>query len=248
MIAFVATPEQVPLYEEIDASEDGPGYTCYGGPGGPQDGNTGFLGGWAPGTDPYDFPAGTGVRMEPGSKVILQVHYNQVTWDGEPDNSSIDVMVAPSVAKEAQWAFFANPQWIFSGAMPIAAGDPDAVHSFALDPTPYFGGAFDVYQVGVHMHTRGTEATLDVVRAETNEESCLLDVPRWDFDWQFPYRLIEPTRINPGDHLRLTCHWDNSLENQPYVGGMAMPPSDLNWGEGTNDEMCLGLVYITTDI
>lgn len=247
VIAFMATPAQVATYQALDDAEEGPGYTCYGGPGGPNDGTTGFLGGWAPGTDPYDFPAGTGVRVDPGSKVVMQVHYNQITWNGEPDRTSVDVMLADSVDKEAQWAFYANPQWIFGLDMPIPAGDPDVVHSFSLDPTGFFGGAFDMYQVGLHMHTRGTQATLDIVR-ENSDEACLLDIPRWDFDWQFPYRLKEPVRIDKGDQLRITCHWDNSPENQPSVGGMPMPPQDLNWGEGTNDEMCLGLVYLTTDI
>jgi hypothetical protein len=92
------------------------------------------------------------------------------------------------------------------------------------------------------MHTRGTSATLDTLRADGGDE-CLLDIPRWDFNWQFPYRLVEPTTLNPGDKLRITCHWDNSPQNQPAVDGMPMAPGDLNWGEGTGDEMCLGAIY-----
>jgi hypothetical protein len=247
IIAFLAPPGEVAKYEQLDAAEAGAGYTCYGGPGGEQDINTAFLGAWAPGAGAYDFPAGTGVPVEPGSKIIMQVHYNLVTWDGEPDRTSIDVMVDTSVEREAQWAFFADPTWFFGGEMPIPAGDPDVVHTFSMDPTGYIGGDFDVYQVGVHMHTRGTKATFDVVRPDESEQ-CVLDVPRWDFDWQFPYRLQEPVRVSEGDQLRITCHWDNSPGNQPFVGGMQTPPVDINWGDGTKDEMCLGLVYVTTDL
>jgi hypothetical protein len=152
------------------------------------------------------------------------------------------------VEKEAQWQFYADPSWFFGGEMVIPAGDPDVVHTFSMDPTAYLGGDFDVYHVGLHMHTRGTEATLDIVRAESADETCLLDIPRWDFNWQAPYRLQQPVRVSQGDQLRITCHWDNSQQNQPSVNGMPMAPNELNWGEGTGDEMCLGLLYVTTDM
>ena len=45
--------------------------------------------------------------------------------------------------------------------------------------------------------------------------------------------------FNPGDKLYLECHWDNSGGNQTGA------PKDTLWGEGTGDEMCLGVVYIT---
>jgi hypothetical protein len=44
----------------------------------------------------------------------------------------------------------------------------------------------------------------------------------------------------PGDRLRIECHWDNTLDNQPIVDGEPLQPVDLNWGEGTTDEMCVG--------
>jgi len=41
--------------------------------------------------------------------------------------------------------------------------------------------------------------------------------------------------VNPGDSIRVECHWNNS----------APGAVDVNWGEGTGDEMCLGLFYMT---
>jgi hypothetical protein len=51
-------------------------------------------------------------------------------------------------------------------------------------------------------------------------------------------------RFSPGDELRIECHWDNSPENQPIVGGQQQVPQDVGWGEGTSDEMCLGGFYV----
>lgn len=248
VIAFVARPSQVKAYEALDRAEEGAGYTCYGGPGGGNSGETGFLGAWAPGNPPADYPAGTGVRMEPGSKVILQVHYNMVTYDGRPDRSSIQLKVDSSVDREASWAFFANPAWVFGGDMPIPAGDPDVEHSFALDVTAFVspGRGVTLYEAGLHMHTHGVAAKLDIVRQNGNDE-CVLDIPRWDFDWQFPYRLTSAKRFEPGDQLRIGCRFDNSPTNQPIVDGVLVPPRDITWGEGTDDEMCLGMLYIVPD-
>ena len=38
-----------------------------------------WLGAWVPGTDAGDLPEGTGIRVEAGSKLLLQVHYNSDT-------------------------------------------------------------------------------------------------------------------------------------------------------------------------
>jgi hypothetical protein len=57
--------------------------------------------------------------------------------------------------------------------------------------------------------------------------------------------LVQPKTARPGDSLSLECHWDNSASNQPIVNGVRQAPIDLNWGEGTNDEMCLGGFFIT---
>ena len=77
-------------------------------------------------------------------------------------------------------------------------------------------------------------------------EECLIDIPRWDFNWQGGYQLAEPIVFNPGDELEIECHWDNSAANQPYVDGVQLAPVDVGWGEGTGDEMCLGIVTVST--
>lgn len=46
--------------------------------------------------------------------------------------------------------------------------------------------------------------------------------------------------VNPGDHLRIECHWDNSAAHQPTVGGTKLELSNVMFGENTTDEMCVG--------
>ena len=67
------------------------------------------------------------------------------------------------------------------------------------------------------------------------------DIPHWDFHWQGGYALKTPKAVGSGDSISIECHWDNSAANQPH----GEVPHDLNWGEGTEDEMCLAFLYIT---
>ena len=63
----------------------------------------------------------------------------------------------------------------------------------------------------LHMHRLGQAGSLTLVKADGTEQP-LLDIPRWDFDWQFSYELSEPVDFQDGDKLRLECIFDNSIE------------------------------------
>ena len=76
-------------------------------------------------------------------------------------------------------------------------------------------------------------------------DSCLVDIPAWDYHWQNAYQLKKPVEIFLGeDELYLSCTWDNSPANQPYVDGVQQPPRDVNWGSKATDEMCIGFLYL----
>ena len=237
VIAFLVSPDQAAAFDALDQNEAGPGYTCFGGPGNGNDPGTAWIGAWAPGSAGGDLPAGTGIEVLPGSKIALQVHYNTAHGDPGPDMTSIDVKLDAAVEKEAHWQFWADPVWVYGGGMDIPMGDADVTHAFSSDPTGYMSGGkpMTIHSTALHMHTRGTKATLGVKRAAGAEE-CLLDIPRWDFHWQLNYALEQPVHVAPGDELSIACHWDNSAGTK-----------DLAWGEGTGDEMCLGAVYVTAD-
>ncbi|KYF72365.1 hypothetical protein BE15_06965 [Sorangium cellulosum] len=94
------------------------------------------------------------------------------------------------------------------------------------------------------MHTRGRRARLEIERAG-GRSACVLDIPRWDFHWQGSCTLAAPEVLNPGDTLSIERPWDNTPENQPFIDGQPRGPTDVVWGEGTNDEMCLGTFCMT---
>jgi hypothetical protein len=97
-----------------------------------------------------------------------------------------------------------------------------------------------VYAAAGHMHLLGR--SIDIVANKgTDREVQLLDVPVWDFDSQGAIPLASPVDLKPGDSLTVTCTHDAKLRRQlPALAG-----SDaryITWGEGTTDEMCLGIL------
>jgi hypothetical protein len=243
-IAFVASPEQVPAIEALDQADPGPGYPCYGGP----QAAASWLGVWTPGSFGADFPEGTGIRVDPGSKVILQVHYSPQNGPPRPDRSSIDVKLDPSVGKEAWIQPWFDPSWYGDGVMAIPAGKAEVSYSVAYDPTLFItkGKPVLMYTAGLHMHALGKRGKITLERGDKSSE-CLLDIPRWQFHWQGAYGFETPRLIRPGDRISQECHWDNSAANQPVVNGIKQPPHDVDWGEAATDEMCLGGFYLTLE-
>ncbi|WAS97099.1 monooxygenase [Nannocystis punicea] len=251
-IAFLIPPGSVTTYKNLDAAEDGPGYTCYGSPGG-----GGFsqqwLGAWAPGTQP-SLDEKRGIPVQPGSAIVLQMHYHPMSGTSPADQTRLRLKLADSVEVPLHVIPFTNPDWL-GGSMQIPAGESSVVHDFEVDLTGFIGDFFPqagvkngepfvMHEVSLHMHTRGRRASLELDR-QGAEDECALYIPNWDFSWQGGYRLNEPITVKPGDRLRLTCEWDNSAANQPFENGVQVEPADLGWGEGTGDEMCLSVLTVS---
>ena len=85
-----------------------------------------------------------------------------------------------------------------------------------------------------HMHKLGVSGTARLLKAG-GDSQMILDIPRWDFDWQREYQLVTPLSFIPGDSVELTCSWNNTDANQPIVDGSRQAASDV---------VCRGVVAI----
>lgn len=259
VIAYLLEPDEVEAYQAMAASEEGPGYTCYGGPSTNEEDNGGEvrqLASWAPGAAPTEYPEGTGILVDPGSALVLQMHYNTVSAAPAPDRSSVALRLASEVERPAMVQLMSNPDWLDPGGMPIPAGEASVIHSSEVDLPLYlaflgsgdigidYGDPFEIHSVGFHMHELGVRGRTSIIRADGTEE-CLLTIEDWDFNWQGRYILAEPIVVNSDDRLYIECEWDNSAANQPIIDGQQADPIDVEWGDGTRDEMCLTGLYIT---
>jgi hypothetical protein len=92
------------------------------------------------------------------------------------------------------------------------------------------------------MHLLGREISI-VANAGKPDEETLLDIDMWDFDNQGARPLAEPFDLAAGDTLTVTCTHDAKLRSQlPALEGT--DPRYITWGEGTTDEMCLGILTV----
>jgi len=262
VIAFVINPGAVDDFRAMDANDEGPGYTCFGSPSvGPSSvasaSSWRWLGSWTPGGSARLMPEGTGIAIQPGSVVVTQLHYNTLEAEPASDLTRIEVQLDDEVDKPALVMPITRFQWIGgSEPMSIPAGSTDTVHTMRADISENIlgylgapiglttGDPYQIHSIGIHMHLLGTHGRIWIDRADDSQQ-CLLDIPEWDFNWQGTYELQEPITVNAGDLFNMECQWDNSAENQLIVDGEQLPAQDLEWGDGTRDEMCLAIAYIT---
>lgn len=208
--------------EKLDAAEAGPGYTCFGGPGSNGAPAT-VYGAWVPGTSATQYPPTTGITMATENVIVMQIHYNTSHGGGQdhaigPDLTTIKLQLAKGrVEKPATIFPIADLNFTIP---PKSSGYTSAV-SF-----PFPVGA-SLYGMGPHMHTRGRQISVSA------DNTCLVNVPSWDFNWQQLYQFTTPVPLKAGTRLRLSCTWDNASDKV------------VRWGEGTEDEMCLNYLYLT---
>ena len=265
VLLFEVRASAVPRVRELDEREPGPGYTCFGGIGVSPTVRAGKLAkgdlvdfdaqmivGWAPGagaTDvagaPTALPEGTAIKLAPGSRLVMQVHYSLDNYEralaGKRDRTRVDIWLAKQDEPLRQAVWVPLLEHDFRVPPNAGPGNPRATARAEL-PLPF---PLEVRGVAPHMHLRGKSIRVDALPAGSTEDDapmCLLDVPRWDFHHQEGYWLERGVRVGKAS---VTCQWDNRAGAQPVVNGKRKPPHELRWGEGTDDEMCLAFLYAT---
>ena len=245
---YVIPPEFVDQIKDWDAAEEGPGYTCFGGPSGAVESKipTLLLSAWIPGRSGSVLPDDIGILIKPGSYLALQIHYNSTGTMPESDQTKLQFQLSDTVAKPAVYAPFLSLEWVL-GNMEIPAGEANVKHDIRGDPREFFelfiqdldfSNGFNIHGLMFHMHTLGRKGEVAILKPNA-DPSILLNIQDWDFDWQQEYYLETPYAFKNNDLLKLSCTYDNSKANQPCLNGKCREPSDVNWGEGTNDEMCV---------
>ncbi|GAA3389643.1 monooxygenase [Cryptosporangium minutisporangium] len=97
-----------------------------------------------------------------------------------------------------------------------------------------------IYAVAGHMHLLGKSIRVEL-NPGTPGAKTLLDVAQYDFDDQGARSLTPPATVKAGDTLRVTCTHDATLRRKlPEL--QSLEPRYVVWGDGTSDEMCLGVV------
>jgi len=188
----------------------------------------GNLGGFAPGLQPINFPQDTGVLFPKDSNFVFQMHY---TPNGKEtvDRSRIGLYFHKKPPK-----FPLHMMSMGDLRFVIPPGAKDHTVTTKSKPTQR---DMIVYDIMPHGHLRAKAARLEVTYPDGREE-VLLNVPRYDFNWQTGYVLTQPVTIPKGSTLVWNFTWDNSAQNPANPD----PEIPVRWGDQTFEEM--GLVFM----
>ena len=103
-----------------------------------------------------------------------------------------------------------------------------------------------IVRAQAHMHLLGQSFKL-VLNPGTPQAQTVLDVPDYNFHYQKAYNLAKPVRVTAGEPLQVTCTYDPTLDQELPILRKA-PAHYVTWGDGSSDEMCLGLSWISSTL
>ncbi len=231
-----------------------------------------WVGAWAPGGGERVMADDIGIPLRAGTQLVVQVHYNLLAGTGT-DRSTVRLRLSDadgSAKQPLQTMLLPAPVELpcrenrTKGLCNRTVAVADLKKRFDENPAtadllhllcgPVKAGPVQsctrpirseatIRAVAGHMHLLGRAITVDVNKG-TPKAQRVLDIPNWNFDDQGSIPLKKPVDIGPGDTITVTCTHDQGLRDLlPAFKGTQ--DRYVAWGEGTTDEMCLGIVLMT---
>ena len=183
------------------------------------------LAGFAPGEQPKVYPAGTAKLVKAGASLVFQMHYTP-NGTAATDRTYIGLFFAREpVRRKVLTATATNRSFV------IPAGDAN------YEVRSSWTAKEDVRIVDLmpHMHYRGKDFRYTAVFPDGRSE-VILDVPKYDFNWQLLYRFQSAFVLPQGGRIDCVAHFDNSPRNRYNPD----PGKDVRWGPQTWEEMMIG--------
>jgi peroxiredoxin/mono/diheme cytochrome c family protein len=185
-----------------------------------------LLAAYAPGSPAKAASPGMAVLIPAGSKIIMQLHY---TPNGKPQEDISSVGFIFCDPKDVR-------QRIESGwAVNFTFAIPPLVPDYKITSRHVFEEDRMLLSLTPHMHMRGKSFRYEA-RYPDGRSEVLLDVPRWDFNWQLDYVFTEPKLMPKGTVLACEAHFSNSPDSPTNPD----PTQWVRFGEQTWDEMMIG--------
>jgi peroxiredoxin len=187
----------------------------------------GFLVGYVPGTRVGPYPDGLAKRIPAGSELIFQVHYTPIGTPQE-DLTKLGMIFAEpdSIQQEV----------VTTSAVQVRLNIPPGEANYQTNATtPEELPESELLLMSPHMHLRGKAFRYTLLKPDGTRE-ILLDVPKYDFNWQTAYWLSEPLKIPAGSKMYCEAVFDNSEENLNNPD----PSARVRWGDQTYEEMMIG--------
>lgn len=206
---------------ELSKADPGHGYERFGDPGFEP---SGFLGAHTPGSTPKRWPPGIADTLDLNGDIVIHIHYSP-TGKAETDRTSVGLHLSREPVRRVTAP-------IRLGTFDIEIPPGVARHRV----TDRFRLPADVFVLAItpHMHYLGRGVRVRALPPEDTEETLLLDIRRWNFNWQDRYHYAEPVFLSAGTVIEAEWIFDNSANNPANPHD---PPRHVSFGPNSSDEM-----------
>ena len=209
-----------------------------------------WIGQYAPGWTFEKHRPGIGKRIPAGWNMGFNTHY-QVTGKPESDRSSIGLWYQKvPLQQEMLTMSFGGETQVVEGRQllngergrPVVPNIPPYAENYSIIGVTPILEPIAIYSFNPHMHLRGHDMKYVAVYPDGREET-LINVPKYDFNWQLPYANAEAVRLPAGSKLVVYGHYDNSVKNRFNPA----PGKEVYWSEQSWDEMYSPFMEFTKD-
>jgi mono/diheme cytochrome c family protein len=193
--------------------------------GGGEEGSEGYWAAYVPGNTKQIYPEGFARKLPAGATVSFQIHYT-------PNGKAVeDTMRMGLIFAQEPPKYVVHTTALPNARINIPAGAANHIETAQRRlPTDINAMAWMA-----HMHVRGKAFKFEAISPDGKTET-LLDIPRYDFNWQLRYDYAMPRFLPRGTTIKITAVFDNSTENPANPD----PTKNVRWGQQTYDEMMIG--------
>jgi hypothetical protein len=182
----------------------------------------GSMGSYTPGQEAQVIPEDVGTLIPAGGAIGFQMHFTPF------GRAETDVTRIGLYFYDEPPTYIKRSDVIADFTLTIPPGEPDHLETAYME----FPRAAILYTIYPHAHYRGSSSELKI-RYPDGTEEVLLSLPRYDFNWQRDYDLVEPLEIPAGSKLIARWTYDNSERNVANPD----PTRLVTWGDQTFEEM-----------
>jgi hypothetical protein len=190
-----------------------------------RDGLDGYFAGLVPGQGHVIYPRGIAKLLPRNALLIFQIHYTP-NGTATQDRPKIGMTFSDGPPEHE-----ISTRGVFNTRFET----PPGAANFPVTATHRFRHASRLLSFMPHSHVRGKAYRYEMVYPDGRTET-VLNVPRYDFNWQLEYYLREPLDVPAGTRLKVTAWYDNS-DNNPANPD---PKATVRFGDQTWDEMMIG--------
>ncbi|HVY90665.1 MAG TPA: hypothetical protein VG942_17495 [Hyphomonadaceae bacterium] len=185
---------------------------------------------YAVGGEAFRLPPGVGIYLPPGGQMGFQLHYTPYGKESVDHSKMGFYFYKDGELPEKMLHHYV----IANNAISL----PPNTHEHEETAYTQFPKDALLYSVFLHTHYRGEAGHLDMITPD-GKRTVLINLPRYDFNWQRTYDFAKPVLIPAGSKLVATYLYDNSVRNASNPD----PNKTVIWGDQSWEEMHYTSIY-----